>query len=175
MIRARTSYPMGRSLGEEDLDLWRLLHNVQFSAEISDEHAKYDANFAPTCIGNVIVGQGQEFLIKRRFDSASYNSTFVLVVEHLTILQLQTCIVFALVQIHNKLDRDTLIAFKELVNAVLVVALIELAIGLESWLWGFGHLDKVHENDRAHYEPKDHSSPPGCLLRFGSFLRRTAR
>lgn len=54
--------------------------------------------------------------------------------EHFTILPLQLCVAIGLIQVHNKLDLETMKAMKEIVDAVVVVAFVEIAVGLKSFL-----------------------------------------
>lgn len=117
---------------------------------------------APIHFGNVIIGndvsvcyfQGRrrKLYICGKYFSYRVVRLCILLIGHLTILPFQLCVVSAVFLIHDKLDEGTFIAMKELVDAVIVLAAVELAVRLKSFLWGASYVDKIHSYDRFSYE-----------------------
>lgn len=59
------------------------------------------------------------------------------------------------VQLYNKLDESSFEAMKELMDAVIVVAVVEFAVGFKAFQWGSSCVEVVHNNDRPMVEPLD--------------------
>ena len=98
-------------------------------------------------------------------EASRFPYLIVLIVEHFTILPLQCCVVAAVAQLHSNLDIPAYAALKELVDAVIIVALVELAIGFNSFLWGFARVGELHPNDRTSSDPQGGKYEPGLLRR----------
>lgn len=60
---------------------------------------------------------------------------------------------------------------KDLVDAVIIVALVELAVGFKAFLWGYSYVEVVHNNDRTIGEPLvgDDDGKMGWLLKCWPF------
>ena len=144
------------------MELYEKLYEYRFDkkCELTEEEKKEGLKQAPLHVGNAIIRADKWFIFN---DGYSIFHLIVLFAEHFTILPLQCCIVAAVVQMHDKLDQPTFQALKELVDAVIVVALVELAIGFKAYLWGFGYVDEVHNNDRTSDEPPGEDRERGML------------
>lgn len=78
----------------------------------------------------------------------------LLYLVHFAILLLQICVAVGLYQIHSILDQQTFLALKELVDAVIVVAFVEIAIGAKALISGLGDTSGVlHVNDKVADHP----------------------
>lgn len=158
------------------------LKRVEFgeSLAIPEEEKMRNLMLVPLHIGNVVVGPDKERVARLHIfqglfdrDNHSYH-ILVLFIEHFTILPLQISVVAALVQLHNKLDESTFNSLKEIVDAVTVLSVVELAIGLKTCLWGYGTDIEVHNNDRTIDEP-DLSMSTQRIRRVFSCNRSEAR
>lgn len=69
--------------------------------------------------------------------------------EHCAILPFQFCVVIGLFQVHDSLDKETLLALTEIFDAVIVVALVEIAIGFKTLIWTIENPYEVHKNDKT--------------------------
>ena len=115
---------------------------------------------APLHVGNAIIRADKWRILGQEVREDHLR---VLFAEHFTILPLQCCIVAAVVQMDNMLDQLTFDVLKELVDAVVVVALVELAVGFKAYSWGFAYVDEVHNNDRTRGEPLGEDRERGLL------------
>ena len=131
------------------------LFEIQYGSSaldnLSREVKKRSIETSLLSIGNAIVGDDR---------SAIYEDTefrffhlVLLFAEHFTILPLQLCIAIGLVQVHDKLDAATFAAMKEVVDAVVVVAFVEIAVGLKTFLWGAAAVGELHKNDKRIGDP----------------------
>ncbi len=65
---------------------------------------------------------------------------------------------------HDALDGATREGLKELVDAVVVVAVVDIAVAFIVVIWGFGHNEFVHNNYRPFGEEKRESTRTSGLL-----------
>lgn len=150
----------------EDERLCEILFKIKYGrdSEISEETKKRNLKTTPLHLGNAMIGRDNQEVHVKEFSGLH---VMVLLVEHFTILPLQICIVIAVVKLHDKLDTPTFKALKELAEAVVVVALVEIAVGFKSFLWGFAFVDELHNNDRAIGDPLlQDMGEPGVLRRL---------
>ena len=143
----------------ERIEQFDKLYEIQYSSSaldnLSREVKTRSVKTSPLSIGNAIVGDDRSAIYRgTRFRS---DHLIYLFAEHFTILPLQLCIAIGLVQVHTKLDAATFAAMKEVVDAVVVVAFVEIAVGLKSFLWGAGAVGKLHENDKRIGDPVNDS------------------
>lgn len=135
------------------------LYRVQFGASALQNVTQYRKTrcleTAPLSAGNAVVGREQAEVFHAH---SRFFHMLCLFSEHFTILPLQICVVIGLVQLYAKLDEETYAALKELVDAVIVVAMVEIAVGLKSLLWGCGGSFELHENDMKVSHPEKPSN-----------------
>lgn len=130
----------------------------------TDDHITNLLRHAPLHVGNAIVSSDKEIVFSED-DDFRFGHLLFLFVEHFTILPLLCCIVAAVAQLHASLDEQAFVALKELVDAVIIVALVELAIGFKYFLWGCGHVGEIHSRDRTGSDPKGGDNEPGLIRR----------
>ena len=174
----------------KDKDVYDMLYKLEYGnlygdddylkssyLESMDEETKEDALlFSPPHIRNAIVGVFRE-QIYLHFWKASKADHFILKFsEHFTILPIQICVAVGIYQMHDALDGATREALKELVDAVVVLAVVDIAVALKVAIWGFGHNDFVHNNDRPFGEEKRESTrTPGLQALAFNRLKNHAR
>ena len=174
----------------EDKDVYDMLYKLEYGNLYGDadylkssylesmtEETKTSALIrSPPHLRNAIVGVFRE-QIYHHFGNASKADHFIIVfAEHFTILPLQICVAVGIYQMHDALDGATREALKELVDAVVVVAVVDIAVALKVVIWGFGHNEFVHNNDRPFGEEKRESTrKPGLLESAFNRLREGAR
>lgn len=124
------------------------LYEIQFGAKALENLTQAKKlrclETTPLSMGNAVAGNDRSKIFH---DSTRSNHLVFLFAEHFTILPIQICTAVGLVQLHSKLDMETLAALQELVDAVVVVAMVEIAVGMKTFLWGCGSLSELHEND----------------------------
>ncbi len=174
----------------KDKDVYDMLYKLEYGKpygdtdylkssylEAMDENTKREALlFAPPHVRNAIVGVFRE-QIYQHFGKAVKADHFTIVfAEHFTILPLQICVAVGIYQMHDALDAATRDALKELVDAVVVVAVVDIAVAFKVVIWGFGHHEFVHNNDRPFGEEKRESTrKSGLLVSAFNRLREGAR
>ncbi len=119
--------------------LWRFRHVAEEGelTDPNDETIELNLKQAPLHVGNAIVGVDQERLRYGNMLHVSRIHTTLLVLKNLIILPLQLCVVTAVAHLSGKFDAETFRALKEVVHVVIVLALVEIAVGLKNILWGF--------------------------------------
>lgn len=139
---------------KERIDDFEKLYQIQFGSralkDLTDADIMRYLETTPLSVGNAVVGKDKSLVFDGR---TRLEHIVLLVAEHFTILPLQICVAIGLVQVYSKLDVETFAALKELVGAMVVVAMVEIAVGLKSFLWGFGGVGELHENDERIGDP----------------------
>lgn len=88
----------------------------------------------PLHCGNAIVGRDGE-LIYQEDPAASRLHKVIVLAEHVVVLPLLIVVVLIVSRLHNSLDKQTFKAIKGLTDAVVVIAFLEIAIGVKNVLW----------------------------------------
>ena len=135
-------------------DLYEKLYEIQHGPEalekLTSEVQRRSMETSPISLGNAIIGDSRSMFYD---EYARFAQMHIVFAEHFTVAPLQFCVMIGLIQIHSKLDTETIIAMKQLVDAVVVLALVELGIGFKSFLWGSSRDGVLHENDKRIGDP----------------------
>ncbi len=151
MIRAdgkdrSNSTPTPDEIKKESFKILMRLRHVADKGKLKDLQEETILQYlrqAPLHVGNAVVGADQE---RVRVSNAGFTHTALLVLENLTIFPLQICIVTAVARLSGKLDTETFRSLKEIADVVIVLALVEIAVGLKNILWGVGG-ESLHKFD----------------------------
>lgn len=99
----------------------------------------------PLHCGNAIVGSDGKF-IKEEDRGASRLHKVILLAEHVVVLPLLIVVVVIISRLHNSLDENTFEVLRQLTDAVIIIAFLEIAIGVKTVLWSFSG---VAQKERA--------------------------
>lgn len=88
----------------------------------------------PLHCGNAIVGHDRAFS-DREDTGASRLHKVVLIAEHLVVLPLLIVVVVIVSRMHEDLDKQTFDALRQLTDGVIILAFLEIAIGIKNLLW----------------------------------------
>ncbi len=114
---------------------------------LADEESKRDfLERAPLHVGNAIVGDDQKNALREESSSAETLHVIILVSEHLTVLPLLFTVLAAVINLKDGIDSGGLNVLEQLTDAVIVLAFIEVAIGIKNVVWG---IRGNSESDRA--------------------------
>lgn len=138
----------------------RKLLQVEYGTDCTqtDEEIASFLRTAPLRVGNAIVSSDKEDIFEESDASTSIHLLFRFAV-HFIILPLESSFAVAAAQLHASLYEPAYSELKELFDAVLIVALVELAIGFKLFLWSCPHVGEIHAQDRTRGEP-----PQGARL-----------
>lgn len=170
LARHPSSYGMSREPTGVHVGLYELSHHIEHGEDppISDEEKKRNLAIAPLHVGNAVVGPDRE-AVYDGFGEGRFRYLVVSFVAHCTVLPILICVLAATAQLHGNLDEPTFRALAELVNAVLILTLFELAVGLKTYLWGLGYQKGVHPYDRTADEPEQVTHEPDVMEQYVDF------
>lgn len=119
---------------------------------------------APLHIRNAVFGLDEieaynEYLfsgfVNSNFDNSSFWRSYLLLCEHFSLIPFQVAVMVAVSRLYDKVDDATFSALKEIVDVVIVIAFVDLAIGLKVLLWGSGYHKGVRSSDIPDCTPKE--------------------
>lgn len=96
----------------------------------------------PLHCGNAIVGKDRELVLEED-KSASRLHKIILSAEHLVALPLLFVVVIVIARLHETLDCDNYNVLKQLAEGVIVLSLLEIAIGIKNILWSVRGVSKA--------------------------------
>ena len=95
----------------------------------------------PLHCGNAIVGKDQDHLNQENRSTSGLHK-IILIAEHLVVLPLLFVVVFAVGRLHDTLDCTNFNALKQLADGVIIISLLEVAIGIKNILWSVSGVAK---------------------------------
>jgi len=135
----------------EHFRVYRLLHEVRRGEDqgitVSRESQVENLSRAPLHVGNAVIGPDLSTVLFLRRGISQNLLLLLIFMYHLTIFPILISVTIATVRVYKNLNVDTLKALNEFVDAVIVLALVEVGIGLKTFIWAISHTDRVHSAD----------------------------
>lgn len=104
--------------------------------ELADSKARVFQNLEryPLHVGNTIVGRDQQYIDEEE-KGAGRLHILLLVAEHLIVLPLLIVLVVLVARVNDGLDQKTFEVLRQFTDSVIVIAFLEIAIGVKNLIW----------------------------------------